>query len=110
MRVLVALTLLVLLVSLEACASRKQAVYAEMYSAAPLSYSEDSTMETEYWQPSRVESQSRPSSENAAPETEAHAKFEAARAKADRLGGVHHLTQADIEGLSYEQIQQLRGY
>jgi len=32
------------------------------------------------------------------------------RAKADRLGGVHLLTQEDIDGLSYEQIQRLRGY
>jgi hypothetical protein len=37
------------------------------------------------------------------------AKFKAAQAKA-KLSGVDTLTQEDIEGLSYEQIKQLRGY
>jgi len=37
------------------------------------------------------------------------AKFKAAQAKAKRVG-VEQLTQKDIEGLSYEQIKQLRGY
>jgi hypothetical protein len=36
-------------------------------------------------------------------------KFKAAQAKAKR-DGVQTLTQKDIEGLSYEQIKQLRGY
>ena len=36
-------------------------------------------------------------------------KFKAAQAKAQR-NGVETLTQADIEGLSIEQIKQLRGY
>jgi hypothetical protein len=40
---------------------------------------------------------------------EAEVKFKAAQAKA-KLGGVHTLTQKDIEGLSLEQIKQLRGY
>jgi hypothetical protein len=40
---------------------------------------------------------------------EAEAKFEAAQAKAKRAG-VETLTQKDIEGLSLEQIKQLRGY
>jgi hypothetical protein len=39
----------------------------------------------------------------------AEAKFEAAQAKA-RRDGVETLTQKDIEGLSLEQIKQLRGY
>jgi hypothetical protein len=39
----------------------------------------------------------------------AEAKFRAAQAKAKR-DGVQNLTQKDIEGLSYEQIKQLRGY
>jgi hypothetical protein len=39
----------------------------------------------------------------------AEAKFKAAQAKA-KLHGVHTLTQKDIEGLSYEQIKELRGY
>jgi hypothetical protein len=37
------------------------------------------------------------------------AKFKAAQVKAKR-DGVQTLTQKDIEGLSYEQIKQLRGY
>jgi hypothetical protein len=39
----------------------------------------------------------------------ADAKFKAAQAKAQR-DGVETLTQKDIEGLSYKQIKQLRGY
>ena len=35
--------------------------------------------------------------------------FASIQAKAERVG-VEHLTQADIEGLSYDQIQELRGY
>jgi hypothetical protein len=42
-------------------------------------------------------------------EQESQAKFKAAQAKA-KLGGVDTLTQKDIEGLSHEQIKQLRGY
>ena len=38
-----------------------------------------------------------------------NAKFKAVQAKAKRVG-VEQLTQKDIEGLSYEQIKQLRGY
>jgi hypothetical protein len=37
------------------------------------------------------------------------AKLRAAEEKA-KLSGVHALTQEDIDGLSYEQIKQLRGY
>ena len=40
---------------------------------------------------------------------EAETKFNAAQAKA-RRDGVETLTQKDIEGLSLEQIKQLRGY
>ena len=39
----------------------------------------------------------------------AEAKFKAAQAKAKREG-VENLTQEDIEGLSYAQLKQLRGY
>jgi hypothetical protein len=42
-------------------------------------------------------------------EQEAEAKFKAAEAKAKREG-VDSLTREDIEGLSPEQIKQLRGY
>ena len=42
-------------------------------------------------------------------ETEAESKFKAAQTKAEKLG-VDKLTIEDIEGLSREQIKQLRGY
>ena len=42
--------------------------------------------------------------------TRAEAKFKAAQAKADKLGGVDKLTSEDIEGLSPEQLKRLRGY
>ena len=42
-------------------------------------------------------------------EQEAEAKFKTAQAKA-KQAGVETLTQKDIEGLSLEQIKQLRGY
>ena len=42
-------------------------------------------------------------------EQKSDARFKAAQAKA-KLGGVDTLTQKDIEGLSLEQIKQLRGY
>jgi hypothetical protein len=40
----------------------------------------------------------------------AEAKFKAAQAKAEKLGGVDKLTSEDIEGLSQEQLKRLRGY
>src|SRR6476619_2111442 len=42
-------------------------------------------------------------------ETEADSKFKAAQRKAEEVG-VQKLTREDIEGLSNEQIKQLRGY
>ncbi len=42
-------------------------------------------------------------------EQKSETKFKAAQAKAQR-DGVETLTQKDIEGLSLEQIKQLRGY
>jgi hypothetical protein len=42
-------------------------------------------------------------------EAGAKAKFKTAQAKAQK-NGVETLTQEDIEGLSIEQIKQLRGY
>ena len=39
----------------------------------------------------------------------AETKFKAAQAKAEKLG-VDELTSEDIEGLSQEQLKQLRGY
>ena len=41
---------------------------------------------------------------------EAEVRLKAAQAKAKKLGGPHKLDQEDIDGLSFEQIKQLRGY
>ena len=41
---------------------------------------------------------------------EAEVRLKAAEAKAKKLGGPHKLNQEDIQGLSFEQIKQLRGY
>ena len=50
-----------------------------------------------------------PSEQSGAVGQDAEAKFKAAQAKA-KLGGVHTLTKEDIDGLSPEQIKELRGY
>jgi hypothetical protein len=42
-------------------------------------------------------------------EQDLDAKFMAAEAKAKKMG-VHNLTQEDIDGLTYEQIKELRGF
>ena len=41
---------------------------------------------------------------------DAEVKFKAAQTKANKLGGAQMLTREDIDGLSYQQIKQLRGY
>jgi hypothetical protein len=111
MRVIFALTALAVLLSLGACSRKKEGAYAETYSAAPLPQPAASAMTAEYrMQPHSSWSRSTVQPENEVVEQDPDVKFEAARAKADRLGGVHRLTQADIDGLSYEQIQRLRGY
>ena len=50
-----------------------------------------------------------PSEQSGAVGQDAEAKFKAAEIKA-KLGGVHTLTKEDIDGLSPEQIKELRGY
>jgi hypothetical protein len=42
-------------------------------------------------------------------EQDSQARFKVAQAKAAKLG-VHTLTSADIEGLSPDQLKQIRGY
>ncbi len=111
MRVIVSLFVLVALLSLGACARKMDVASAEAYSAAPMGQSAASAMTTEYrMQPDASWSVSTSQPENEVVQQGSQASFEAARSKADRLGGVHLLTQSDIEGLSYEQIQRLRGY
>jgi hypothetical protein len=50
-----------------------------------------------------------PKKPSQSPSATPEAKFRAAQEKA-RLSGVHTLTQDDIDGLSPEQIKELRGY
>ena len=50
-----------------------------------------------------------PQNPNTSPLVSPEAKLRAAQEKA-KISGVHTLTQEDIDGLSYEQIKQLRGY
>lgn len=111
MRVIVSLIVLVALLPLGACSRKKDVAYAEAFSAAPMDQSAAAATTTEYrmlpdgsWTPSTIQP------ENEVVEQDSEASFEAARSKADRLGGVHLLTQRDIDGLSHEQIQRLRGY
>ena len=59
--------------------------------------------------PSRGDAGTSSSERHGAVGQEAEAKFKAAQAKA-KLEGVHSLTQEDIDGLSPEQIKELRGY
>jgi len=86
----------------------------------PVAYGPPPTMEN--WDSHRVRSDAaarglRPGSSTAtkteavtsAVKREADAKFKTAQAKA-KLSGVAALTEKDIEGLSHEQIKQLRGY
>jgi len=47
--------------------------------------------------------------QSGAVDRKSEAKFKAAQAKAEKLG-VHKLTGQGIEGLSREQLRQLRGY
>jgi hypothetical protein len=50
-----------------------------------------------------------PKKPSQSPSATPEAKFRAAQEKA-KLSGVHMLTQEDIDGLSPEQIKELRGY
>jgi hypothetical protein len=43
-------------------------------------------------------------------EQSAEDKLKTAQTKAERLGGVHKLTQEDIDGLTSQQLKELRGY
>jgi hypothetical protein len=47
--------------------------------------------------------------QSGAVEQKSETKFKAAQAKAEKLG-VHKLTGQDIDGLSREQLRQIRGY
>jgi hypothetical protein len=127
MRMLIALAVLTFFLSLVGCARSNRAAYVESLSAAPPPHPTEESSVNTHSKPAGKFASTRATSGNssASPlpheqdvkrrsigglaEQEEEAKFEAAQAKAERLG-VENLTQADIDGLSYDQIKRLRGY
>ncbi|HUU23964.1 MAG TPA: hypothetical protein VMW68_00145 [Methyloceanibacter sp.] len=111
MRVLLGLTIVALLLLQGACARKSEVAHGENYAAPPPVSAAEATTPIRYqleasgnWStPAQLD-------DGADEQRAADAKFQAASAKAESLGGVHLLTQADIEGLSYDQIRRLRGY
>jgi hypothetical protein len=124
MRVVIALAVLAVFLLLGGCAGKSQVAYVEPLPAPSQSYpsemnsppvqdakqanvgsepplsSSPSALSDDEWN-TRVLSESI--------ESDTEMKFETVRAKAEKVG-VGRLTQADIEGLSFDQIKQLRGY
>jgi hypothetical protein len=100
MRVTIALAVLAVFISLGGCSRPSKPAYAKPHPTTASSVKPRPL-------PVRKPPQSRSASAHA-PAT-AEATFKAAQEKA-KLSGVQTLTQKDIEGLSLEQIKQLRGY
>jgi hypothetical protein len=122
MRVLIAVTVLAASV-LGGCARKSQADYASPLTSEPVPHLTKASWVTPAplttGKSQRVKNAVPPSGTSAIPsdervgssagEEDPEAKFKAAQAKAHKLG-VHQLTHDDIEGLSFDQIRQLRGY
>lgn len=127
MRVFFALFLLAMSVSVIGCARRNQATYVDLPPEAPPHTSDvklasvsaptppakpkarvavDNSPRTPPKEPSKKPSDA-PIANKGKGETAM--SLAAVQAKVRRVG-VEHLTQSDIEGLSYDQIQELRGY
>ena len=106
---------LAIFVVLGGCARKPDVTYVELPpEAPPVSAPGAITLAAaEFDQRSRSGPNSEPDSWNTRvapdPVQETYPQFDLIRAKAERVG-VEHLTQADIEGLSFNQIQELRGY
>ena len=119
MRVFVAFALLAVCLSLGGCSRPKQTAYAKPRPSAlpyatkvspvkqnpPLVRKGPERTKVTAAKPSPLPPKPVSQSPSATPE----AKFRAAQEKAN-LTGVHTLTQEDIDGLSPEQIKELRGY
>lgn len=111
MRVALSVILVGVAVSIGGCARKPQATYVELPPVAPQSSASEAAQEhagalrnevaasRKHWAPSVAADHSK----------DIDGKYLMARAKAERVG-VERLTQADIEGLTFDQIQQLRGY
>lgn len=104
---------LAIFVVLGGCARKPDVTYVELPPDAPPVSSQGTITLAAAGsdQRSRSGANSEPDSWNTrvAPVQETDAQFDLIRAKAEMVG-VEHLTQADIEGLSFNQIQELRGY
>jgi cell division septation protein DedD len=131
MRVIIAFAVLVLPLSMGGCARSHQAAYAKPITSplpARARQPSSSLPATKLPEPTKVSSEARsvpeptkvssvtpvpvrkPQAPPGAVERGAEDKLKAARAKAEKLGGIHKLTQGDIDGLTSEQLKQLRGY
>ena len=118
MRVVIAFVVLALCLSLGSCSRPKQTAYAKPR-PSPLPY--PTKMSPVKQSPLPVREGPDPTKMTAAkpplppktpsqnPSATPEAKLSAAQEKA-KLNGVHTLTQEDIDGLSPEQIKELRGY
>jgi len=109
----VVISLLTIFVVLGGCARKPEVTYVELPpTAPPVSAPEGTiTLAAAGSGQGSAKSGAEPRSWNtrvAAAEA-SETQFDLIRAKADRVG-VEHLTQADIEGLSFDEIQELRGY
>lgn len=124
MRVAVILALLTIFVSLVGCARKPDVTYVDLPPVAPVDLppvapKAHSAEPDPASKATRVLARNDGSSGAARNEwntrganngaSESVFKFAAVQAKAQQLG-VEHLTRADIDGLSFDQIQQLRGY
>ena len=106
MRVIIALVVLAVCLSLAGCSRPKQAAHAK---PLPSRLPHPTKVSSVKPPPVPPKKPSQSPSASVHPPATAEAKFKAAQEKA-KLSGVHTLTQKDIEGLSYEQIKELRGY
>jgi hypothetical protein len=123
MRVIIALAVLAVCISMGACSRPKQAAYAKPrpsalpYPTKASSVKPGPTSVRKSPEPTKVTAVKPPplppktpsQSQSVSVPSPAEAKFKAAQEKA-KLRGVHTLTQEDIEGLGSEQIKELRGY
>jgi hypothetical protein len=111
MRVIIALAVLAVCLSATGCSRPKQTAYAKPLprSTKASSVKPGPLPIRKPPEPTKVIAVKTPPLPPKKPPATAEAKFKAAQEKA-KLSGVHTLTQEDIEGLSSEQIKELRGY
>jgi hypothetical protein len=114
MRVAVLVAVLTMFVCLGGCARNAEVAYVDPPPTPPHSYASATSTTPAPTQLQQRGSRSTPSAHwNTIVVTNAVEKaeplFDRVEAKAE-IVGVENLTQADIKGLSYDQIRKLRGY